>query len=116
MTNLRRVFVEVFQICHIFNFENIRYVVKVIFFSIKLYRKIYFVTEFCYFFFYCHICTLGLINSFLQKKKFLPRLIKQERFRSLHCMCQGVYVLNTRSIKSLRRSVVKVFIMLLIKQ
>ena len=32
MTNLRRVFVEVFQICHIFNFANIRYVVKVIFF------------------------------------------------------------------------------------
>ena len=42
------------SLCHLFNFVNMRFVVKVIFFSIKFYKKIYFrgkfVTEFCFFF------------------------------------------------------------------
>ena len=43
------------SLCHSFNFVNVKFVVKVIFFPIKFYRKIYFygkfVTEFCYLFF-----------------------------------------------------------------
>ena len=48
---------------------------------------------------------------------FLPRLTKQESSRSLHCTSE-VFMpcMNTRSIKILRRSVVKVLILLLIKQ
>ena len=42
-----------------FNFVNMRFVVKVIFFSIKFYKNIYFhgkfITEFCYFFFFSHM-------------------------------------------------------------
>ena len=47
---------------------------------------------------------------------FLPRLIKKESCRSSHCIFQGVYALNMRSIKILQRSVVKVLITLLTKQ
>ena len=73
----RWVFEEV--LCHSFNFVNMRFVAKVIFFgylffSIKFYRNIYFhgklITEFCFFFFYSRICSLGRTNSFLQKKIF----------------------------------------------
>ena len=70
-------------------------------------------------FFYSHICSLGWtwMNKFLfTENNLLPRLIKQESCRSSHCIFQIVYALNTRSIKLLRRSVVKVLIMLLIKQ
>ena len=56
ISTFRLVFVEVFQICHSFNFVNMRFAVKVTFFPIKFYKKIYFhgkfITEFCYFFFY----------------------------------------------------------------
>ena len=55
MSTFRSVFVEVFQICHSLNFVNMRFAVKVIFFPVEFYKKIYFhgkfITEFCYFFF-----------------------------------------------------------------
>ena len=127
MSTSRWVFVEVFQICHNFNYVNMRFVVKVIFFPIKFYKKIYFhgkfVTEFFYFFFYSHICSLGSwnynawMNKFLfTENNFLPRLMKQESCTSLYCIFHSVYALNTRSIELIRRIVVKVLIMLLIKQ
>ena len=57
------------------------------------------------------------MNKFrLTENDFLPRLIKQESYRSSHCIFQSVYALNTRSIKTLRRIIVKVLITLLIKQ
>ena len=39
MSTFRWVFVEVFQICHNFNFVNMKSAVKVIFFPIKFYKK-----------------------------------------------------------------------------
>ena len=61
MNTFRWVFVEDYVS---FNFVNMRFVVKEgIFFPIKFYKKIYFhgkfITEFSYFFFYFHICSLG---------------------------------------------------------
>ena len=57
------------------------------------------------------------MNEFpFTENNFLPRLIKQESCRSWHCILQSAYALNTRSIKLLRRSVIKALIMLLIKQ
>ena len=53
---------------------------------------------------------------FTETKTFLPRLIKQESCRSWHCFYQSVYALNVRSVKILRRSVVKILIVLLIIQ
>ena len=59
MNTFRWVFVEV--LCQSFTFVNMRFVVKIVFFPIKFYKKIYFhgkfITEF-YFFFYSHICFL----------------------------------------------------------
>ena len=48
------------------------------------------------------------VNKFIfTENNFLPRLIKQESYSSLHCIFQSVYALNTRSIKINQRSVVK---------
>ena len=88
-------------------------------FPMKFYKKIYlhgkFITEY-YFFFYSHACSRGWINSLLQKNIYITCLIKQESFRFSHCIFQSVYVLNTPSIKILRKSVVRVLITLLVKQ
>ena len=116
----RWVFVEVFKICYSFNFAKMKFVVKVIHFPIKFYKKIYFhgkfITEFCNFFFLpSHM--FPWMNKFLfTEKNFLLRLIKQEGCRSSYCIFRSVYALNTCSIKLLQRSGVKVLIMLLIKQ
>ena len=96
---------------HSFNFVNMRFVVKVIFFPIKFYKKIYFhgnfITKFHFFFLLSYI--FPWINKFLLTESYcLPRLIKQENCRSGHCILHGFYALNTRSIKILRRSAVKV--------
>ena len=106
------------SLCHFFNFVNMRFVVKVIFFSIKFYKKIYsrgkFVTEFCFF-----LLSLMFLwkNMFLFiENDFLFRLIKQESYRFLYCIFQSIYTLNTHSIKTLGRSFVKALITLLIKQ
>ena len=50
------------------------------------------------------------------RKQFSPSLNKTGKLQVSHCIFQSVYALNTRSIKLLRRSVVKVLIILLIKQ
>ena len=88
-------------------------------FPMKFYKKIYlhgkFITEY-YFFFYSHTCSLGWINSLLQKNIYITCLIKRKSFRFSHCIFQSVYALNTPSIKILRRSVVKVLFTLLVKQ
>ena len=107
----------------------------------KFYNKIYLhgklITEF-YFFFNSHTCSLGWINSSLQKIFFsrltlswrrplsyrnqsidllrMKELMKQESCRSSHRIFQSFEVSNTHSIKILRRSVIKLLIMLLIKQ
>ena len=106
------------SLCHFFNFVNMRFVVKVIFFSIKFYKKIYFrgkfVTEFCFF-----LLSLMFLwkNMFLFiENDFLFRLIKQESYRFLYCIFQSIYTLNAHSIKILGRSFVKALITLLIKQ
>ena len=106
------------SLCHFFNFVNMRFVVKVIFFSIKFYKKIYFrgkfVTEFCFF-----LLSLMFLwkNMFLFiENNFLFRLIKQGSYRFLYCIFQSIYTLNTHSIKILGRSFVKALITLLIKQ
>ena len=62
MNTFRWVFVKVFR--RSFTFVNMRFIVEVIFFSIKFYKNIYFYgkfnTEFtCYFLFYPLICFLG---------------------------------------------------------
>ena len=53
MDTFRWVFVEVY-VSHSFNFVNMKFVVEVIVFPIKFYRKIYlygeFITEFCCFY------------------------------------------------------------------
>ena len=57
------------------------------------------------------------INEFLfTEDNYLSRLINQESYSSQHCIFQGVYALNTRSINIHQRSNIKVFITLLIKQ
>ena len=69
------------------------------------------------------ICFLNLtymfswMNKFIfTENNFLPRLIKEESYRSLHCIFYSAYSLNMRSIKILAKSVVKVLITLLIKE
>ena len=120
MSTFRWVFVEVSQIFHSLNFVNMRFVVKVKFFPIKFYKKIYFhgnfiTTFFLFSFLLSHM--FPWMNKFLfTENNFLPRLINQESCRSSHFIFQSVYVLNTRSTKLLRKSVVKLLIMLLIKQ
>ena len=92
------------SLCHSYNFVNMRFVVKVIFFPTKFYRK------------KCsHI--FSWMNKFLfTENNFLPRLINQEIYSSPGCSFQNVYGLNTRSVKLHRRRVAKVIFALLIKQ
>ena len=47
---------------------------------------------------------------------FLPSLIREEGYNSLHCIFQSEFVLNTRSIKIHRRSNIKVLITLLLEK
>ena len=57
------------------------------------------------------------MNNFVfTENNFPPCLIKQESYRSPYGIFQSVYALHTCSIKILRRIVVKVLIMLFIKQ
>ena len=119
MGTFRCVFVGVFQICHSFSFANMRFLVKVIFFLLNPTRRFTFMESllqnFVISFFTSHM--FPWMNKFLfTENSFLPRLIKQESSWSSHYIFQSVYALNTRSIKLHRRSVVKVLIMLLIKQ
>ena len=64
------------SLCHSFNFVNVRFVVKVIFFPLNSTRRFTFMeslmqcTWFCYFSFYSHIYSFEWINSFLQKTIF----------------------------------------------
>ena len=96
-------------LCHSFNFVNMRFV-KIIFFPV-IYLHGKFITEF-YFFLFSYM--FSWMNKFLfTENMFLPRIIKQE---SCRCIFQGVYALNTGSIKILQKGVVKVLITLLIKQ
>ena len=92
--------------------------VKVTFFPMKFYKKVYlhgkFFTKFCLFLL---LDMFPWMNKFLITEKiFLPCLTKQEIFRSSHCIFQSFSAMNTHSIKIVRRSVVKVLITLLIKQ
>ena len=90
MYTFRWVFEEV--LCHSFNFVNMRFVAKVIFFgylffSIKFYRNIYFhgkfITEFCFFFFF----TLAYVPLDEQirfyRKKFSPSFNKTGKLQVL---------------------------------
>ena len=113
---------------HSFTFINMKVVDQVIFCPIKFYKIYSYISEF-YIFSYSHHL-LSFFNSFpflmtmlsqmskfrFTENNFLPRLIKQGNCRSSHCIFQSVYALNTRSIKILRRSVIKVLITPLIKQ
>ena len=97
------------SLCHSFNFVNMRFIVKVIFFPIKFYKKLYFhgkfITDFVVSFF---ILTYVPLNKFVfTENNDLPCLIKQESYSSPHCIFQSVHALNKRSIKILRRCVVK---------
>ena len=57
------------------------------------------------------------MNNFVfTENNFPPCLIKQESYRSPYGIFQSVYALHTCSIKILRKIVVKVLIMLFIKQ
>ena len=110
----RPVFVEV--LCHSF----MRFA-KVIFFPMKLYKKIYFhgkfIIEFILEFLFLLSHMFPWMNKFLiTENMFLPRLVRYEGCRSLHCIFQNFQALNTRSTRVLRMSVVKVLITLLIKQ
>ena len=113
------------SVCHSFTFVNMRFVVKVTFFPIKFYKEIGFIEKFLQKFisFFTLICFLGWINSFFYRKQFSPSfnhgdilylhgLIKQESYRSPHCIFQSVYALNTRSLKILRKSAVEALITL----
>ena len=80
----RPVFVEV--LCHSF----MRFA-KVIFFPMKLYKKIYlhgkFIIEFIIEFLFLLSHMFPWMNKFLITENiFLPRLIKQESCRSWHCI------------------------------
>ena len=48
------------------------------------------------------------MNRFLfTENNFLPRLVKQSRYISLHCIFQSVYALNMFSIKIHREVLIK---------
>ena len=82
------------SLCHSFDFEDIRFVVKVIFFSIKFYEKMYFhgkfITEF-YFFFTLTYVPLNEYVSFY-RKQFSPPFNKKGKLQVftlylLQCLC-----------------------------
>ena len=101
-----------------FNFVNMIFPVKeAIFFPIKFCKKISWKVYYriVLFLFLLLLMFLWMSKFFFAESNFLPRLIKQESYSSPHCIFQRYYALNPRSIKILRRSVVKVSITLLIK-
>ena len=53
---------------------------------------------------------------FFTGNNFLHRSIKKESYSSPYFIYQSVFALNMRSIKTHRRSIIKVLIMLFIKQ
>ena len=119
MSTFRWVFVEFFQICHSFNFANVRFVVKIIFFPIKFYKKIYFhgkfITEFCYSFFTITYVSLDEKIPFY-RKQYSPSFNKTGELQVFALYFPKCLCLFMPSIRLLRGSVVKVLIMLLIKQ
>ena len=89
------------SLCHSFNFVDMRFVVTVIFFPIKFYRKIYGhgkFLEFCCFFFFSHI--FPWMDKFLfTENNFLPCSINRKV--TVPRIFQSVYTLNICSKKNL---------------
>ena len=106
------------SLCHSFKFINMRFVRNVTFFPIKSTKRFTFMEillkNFVISFLLSHM--FPWLNKFLltENKQFFS--LKQESYSGPHCIFQSVYALNTRSIKTLRRSVARVLITLLIKQ
>ena len=80
------------SLCHSFNFVNMRFVVKVIFFPIKFMESL--LQNFIISSFTLTYVPLDYLHAWMNKflfteNNFLPLLIKQESYSSPHCIFQN---------------------------